>query len=92
MTMAGSTQGSSVAKWDSYTKLFVHGIEINHANVAACQDIGALPSGLDGILGLSFLNQFACVDFDFVNDELRLEKTNSNVMIPNVYCLLLFVR
>ena len=84
MTMAGSTQTNSVAKWDSYTKLFVNGVEINHANVAACQDIGALPSGLDGILGLSFLNQFACVDFDFENDELRLEKTNSNVMIPNV--------
>ena len=72
MTMSGSTQGTSVAKWDSYTKLSIGGVEINHVNVAACQDIGALPSGLDGILGLSLLNQFACVDFDFVNNELRL--------------------
>ena len=41
-------------------------------------------SGLDGILGLSFLDQFACVDFDFVNDELRLDKTNPNPLISNM--------
>lgn len=32
---------------------------------AAVQDIGALPSTLDGIIGLSFVNQFACVEMDF---------------------------
>ena len=32
---------------------------------AAVQDIGALPSGLDGIIGLSFFNQFACIELDF---------------------------
>ena len=84
MTMAGSSQGSAIAKWDSYTQMYVNGVEINHVNVAACQDIGALPSGLDGIIGLSFLDQFACVDFDFVNNELRLEKTDPNPLIPNI--------
>ncbi|KAL7535375.1 hypothetical protein ACHAXR_011128 [Thalassiosira sp. AJA248-18] len=84
MTMAGSSQGASVAKWDSYTKLLVGGLEINHANVAACQDIGALPSGLDGIIGLSFLDQFACVDFDFVNNELRLDRMDLDPLIPNM--------
>mmetsp|Transcript_13663 Transcript_13663/g.29617 ORF Transcript_13663/g.29617 Transcript_13663/m.29617 type:complete len:527 (-) Transcript_13663:181-1761(-) len=84
MTMAGSSQGASVTKWDSYTKMMVGGVAINLANVAACQDIGALPSGLDGIMGLSFLDQYSCVDFDFVKNELRLEKTDSNPMIPNV--------
>lgn len=84
LTMAGSSQGASVAKWDSYTKMYVGGAAINHVNVAACQDIGALPSGLDGIMGLSFLDQFACADFDFVNNELRLEKTDPNPLIPNL--------
>jgi len=84
MTMAGSSQGSSVAKWDTYTKLYIGGIEIDHTNVAACQDIGALPSQLDGIIGLSFLEKFACVDFDFVNDELRLDMSNPSPIIPNV--------
>jgi hypothetical protein len=42
MTMAGSSQGTSVAKWDSYTKMIVEGVEINHVNMGACQDIGAL--------------------------------------------------
>lgn len=32
---------------------------------AAVQDIGALPASLDGIIGLSFLNQFAAVEMDF---------------------------
>ena len=42
MTMAGSSQGTSVAKWDSYTKMTVQGEEVPHVNVGACQDIGAL--------------------------------------------------
>jgi hypothetical protein len=92
MTMAGSSSGgmTSVAKWDERaTQMIVGGVEIpnsgmNGGTMAACQDIGALPVGLDGILGLSFLDQFACVDFDFVNDELRLDRTNRNPYIPNV--------
>lgn len=91
MTMAGSSSGgmTSVAKWDKrVTQMIVGGEEIpnfgmNGSNMAACQDIGALPVGLDGILGLSFLDQFACVDFDFVNDELRLDRTNCNPYITN---------
>jgi Aspartyl protease len=32
---------------------------------AAVQDIVGLPNALDGIIGLSFLNRFACVEMDF---------------------------
>ena len=39
---------------------------------AAVQDIGALPSSLDGIIGLSFLNQFAGADMDFRKGKLSL--------------------
>jgi len=47
----------------------------------AVQDIGALPSQLDGIIGLSFLNQFACVDFDFRHGKMLLHE---NDMTPNI--------
>lgn len=39
---------------------------------AVFQDIGALPSSLDGIIGLSFLNQFAGVELDFEHGQLSL--------------------
>ena len=41
---------------------------------AAVQDITGLPTALDGIIGLSFLNQFACVDMDFVKGTVSLYK------------------
>jgi predicted aspartyl protease len=41
---------------------------------AAVQDIGALPSSLDGIIGLSFLSRFSVVEMDFVKGELVLYK------------------
>jgi len=39
---------------------------------AAVQEIGALPSTLDGIIGLSFLNQFAGAELDFRRGKLFL--------------------
>ncbi|KAL3782142.1 hypothetical protein ACHAWO_007502 [Cyclotella atomus] len=86
MTAAsGNQSGYDVATWGdgSITKFIVGGIDVNQMegigggmmNVAAINDIGALPEGLDGILGLSFLSKFACVDFDFAQGELRLYKT-----------------
>jgi len=41
---------------------------------AAVQDIGALPSSLDGIIGLSFLQQFAAVELDFKAGIISLYK------------------
>ncbi|KAL3922796.1 MAG: hypothetical protein SGILL_002009 [Bacillariaceae sp.] len=41
---------------------------------AAVQDITGLPTALDGIIGLSFLNQFACVDMDFAKGTVSLYK------------------
>lgn len=42
--------------------------------VAAVQDIGALPLELDGIIGLSFLSQYACSEFDLDHSKLVLYK------------------
>merc|ERR1712176_72311 len=52
---------------------------------SAVQDIGALPEALDGIIGLSFLNQFACAEFDMVNGKLRLYKKERDPPIPDGY-------
>ena len=68
MTTAGGGQGGyDIAKWGdkSTTKFIVGGVDVNEIegfggsmmNMAAVNDIGALPDGLDGILGLSFLNK-----------------------------------
>eukprot|EP00804_Cyclotella_cryptica_P010113 CCRYP_019284-RA/>CCRYP_019284-RA protein AED:0.05 eAED:0.05 QI:121/1/1/1/0.5/0.33/3/115/488 len=87
MTTAGAVRqgGYDVATWGdgSTTKFIVGGVDVNEIDgssgsmisMAAVNDIGALPEGLDGILGLSFLSKFECVDFDFGNNELRLYKT-----------------
>lgn len=37
---------------------------------AAVQDIGGLPNALDGIIGLSFLSQFSCVEMDFAQESV----------------------
>lgn len=86
MTTAGGGQGGyDVATWGDGkgTKFIVGGVDVNEIegmgnngmmNMAAINDIGALPEGIDGILGLSFLSKFACVDFDFAHGELRLYK------------------
>lgn len=88
MTTAGGSQGAGVAKWDRSTKMIVGGVVVSPAsgtmsNLAAVQDIGALPSGLDGIIGLSFLNQFTTVDFDFTNGRLCLYKKDGDPALPS---------
>ncbi len=87
MTTAGGSQGAGVAKWDKSTNMIVGGVVVSSAsgsmsNLAAVQDIGALPSGLDGIIGLSFLNQFKTVDFDFTNGRLCLYKKDEEPALP----------
>jgi hypothetical protein len=67
MTAAGGNQsGYDVATWGdgSAVEFIVGGFDVNHMkdissvmNIAAINDIEALPEGLDGILGLSFLNK-----------------------------------
>ena len=72
MTAAGGTaKGTGLSRIESLC--LEDGSQ--HGNFpVAVQDIGALPKDLDGIIGLSFLNQFQCVEFDFRNDELVLTK------------------
>ena len=85
MTSAGGTSASNVARWNAASTNFsVQGAEVNMQGMAASQDIGALPFGIDGIIGLSFLSQFKCVDFDFVRNELRLSKNNPDPPISNL--------
>ena len=45
---------------------------------AAVQDIGAMPSPIDGIIGLSFLKEFATVDMCFSTGRLSLFRRNLN--------------
>ena len=47
---------------------------------AAVQNIGALPSSLDGIIGLSFLSQFPSVELDFERGELVLYRKDAPPM------------
>lgn len=74
MTGAGGTVGAT-----GLTQLskFSLGGESFGPLPAAVQDIGALPSVLDGIVGLSFLNNFAAVDMDFANGKLSLYRRGS---------------
>uniref|UniRef100_A0A7S3V5A2 SAP domain-containing protein n=1 Tax=Chaetoceros debilis TaxID=122233 RepID=A0A7S3V5A2_9STRA len=78
MTMqaaGGTTTGNSVSKIVS--PRLDDGTKLDDMMVAG-QDIGALPNTLDGIIGISFLNQFKYVAFDFEQGELILRKTSSN--------------
>ena len=76
MTGAGGTSGGTgLTQIDK----FVFGDETFGPLPAAVQDIGALPSTLDGIIGLSFLNQFPCVEMDFEKGDIKLYKTSSSV-------------
>jgi predicted aspartyl protease len=71
MTGAGGTTGTTGL---SQLNRFKFGRETFGPLPAAVQDIGALPSKLDGIIGLSFLQQFACIEMDFEKGQLLLYK------------------
>ena len=70
MTGAGGTTGTGLTQIEKFN----FGGEQFGPLPAAVQDIGALPSSLDGIIGLSFLNEFAVVDLDFVSGQVSLYK------------------
>jgi len=62
MTGAGGTESATGL---TQINKFSLGGETYGPLPAAVQDIGALPNSLDGIIGLSFMNQFAEVEMDF---------------------------
>jgi predicted aspartyl protease len=70
----GLTTGTSVSK--IIRPRLDNGVELEDMMVAV-QDIGALPLELDGIIGISFLQQFQYVAFDFENREMILRKTTN---------------
>jgi len=70
MTTAGGTAaGAGLSQIDRF--VLDDGSGFGSLPVAV-QDIGALPPTVDGIVGLSFLNQFRSVVFDFARGELLL--------------------
>ena len=76
MTAAGgSNMAGSLTQLERFTLKGVKSTQTFGPLPSAVQDIGALPMALDGIIGLSFLSQFACVDFDFENGNLILHKS-----------------
>eukprot|EP00978_Attheya_sp_CCMP212_P000902 scaffold1948_cov52-Attheya_sp.AAC.5 len=79
MTTAGGTASDvGMAQIPIMSVRSVDNQEYNYKSLpVAVQDIGALPSQLDGIIGLSFLSQFACVEFDFRKSWLNLFKMGS---------------
>ncbi len=80
MTGAGGTVGGTGL---TQINKFMFGGETYGPLPAAVQDIGALPSTLDGIIGLSFLSQFACVEMNFQNGSVTLYKKDRRPPIPD---------
>jgi len=76
----GNVANTAVAQLES---LKVGGITTG-AMPAAVQDIGALPSGIDGIIGLTFLNQYATVDMSFDQGRLQLYRRQMNPPTPGL--------
>jgi len=64
VTMTGAGGTVSGTGLTQLSKFYVGGVEFGPLP-ASVQDIGALPRQLDGIIGLSFLNQFDCVELNF---------------------------
>jgi len=85
LTAAGGTaKGTGVSRIDN---LRLEDGSQHGSFPVAVQDIGALPNDLDGIIGLSFLNQFQCVEFDFRQDELVLTKSTPPKIHSNLEIL-----
>lgn len=81
VTMTGAG-GTSQANGLTQLNRFVFGGMSFGPMPAALQDISGLPAPLDGIIGLSWLNQFACVEIDFWNGQLTLFRSDKNPPIP----------
>ncbi len=80
MAAAGGNTKTGVAQLESL-KI---GEMTTGAMPAAVQDIGALPSGIDGIIGLALLNQYATVDMSFQTGRLQLYRRHMNPTIEGM--------
>ena len=80
MAAAGGNANTAVAQLESL-KI---GEMTTGAMPAAVQDIGALPSGIDGIVGLAVLNQYATVDMSFQTGRLQLYRRHMNPTIEGM--------
>jgi len=77
MTAAGGTNtGGGVARIESFRLANDDRTTVTGPFPVAVQDIGALPIGLDGILGISFLSRYRTVNMDFGNGRLTLYETD----------------
>ena len=80
MAAAGGNANTAVAQLESL-KI---GEMTTGAMPAAVQDIGALPNGIDGIIGLAVLNQYATVDMSFQTGRLQLYRRHMNPSIEGM--------
>ena len=84
MTGAGGTTSSSSGQISQFPSLQLK--DCTEANVntisgpfpVSIQEIDALPSSLDGIIGLSFLNRFAQIEFNFQQEQIGLYSMPTN--------------
>jgi predicted aspartyl protease len=81
-TMTGAA-GNVAQTGLSQISWFTFGGEKFETMLAAVQDIGALPIALDGIIGLSFLQQFACVELLVHQGKVRLYRFERRPAIPS---------
>jgi len=79
MTAAGGTMNSNnnVCSIDAIQLMDADKTILKDTFVVVVQDIGSLPPALDGIVGLSFLEKFDSISFNFVSGELILFSNGS---------------
>jgi len=78
MTGAGGTAGASALT--RLEEFQIVGTDRSFGPLdAAVHEIGALPPSLDGIVGLSFLNQFATIDMDFQKGEITFYSSQNDI-------------
>ena len=79
MTAAGGSVGATdVCRLDSLQLSDARKTTLTDFIVVG-QDIGALPPILDGIIGLSFLERFTSVSFDFESGQLILKENSKSI-------------
>ena len=78
MTTAGGTTAGQTGLSRIERFVLDDGSVFDGGTPVAVQEIGALPPSVDGIIGLSFLQQFRTVTFDFSRDELVLSNDNAD--------------
>lgn len=81
VTMTGAGGVSQATGLTQIQRFSVGGTTTFGPTPAVIQDIGALPSSLDGILGLAFLSQFAAFELDFSQGVVSLYQDSNAIPV-----------